>query len=106
MPMSRLIASIMLAILMVPLAAVVYVLAFVAMVIPRSGKHETLISAGAAAWVFITFYWLALWRKSVAWTPQRQMLTILSSIAAVLIGCAIIVSTRDLFARFDSGFAD
>src|SRR5262245_3055665 len=89
--MSRLIAVILLSILMFPLAAVVYILTFFSYVaINRNRAEEAgLVIAGLATCAFIAVYWLALWHKTVAWTPTRRSLTAASAGGAAVVGLII-----------------
>jgi hypothetical protein len=99
--MSRLIATILLAILMFPLAAVFYVVVYVTheqfwrwSSLPyRWGGYSYEIraiygfaSTGLLTWAFIAVYWWILWRKQVQWTPKRRLGTVGWVVGAVLLG--------------------
>ena len=92
--MSRLIASILLAILLFPLASVVYIVVFFVYMQATgwsgsAGEGSGFIAAGVTTWVFVAAYWVLLWRKSVRWTPQRKAFT---SVAAVCAGVVAAVA--------------
>ena len=81
--MSRLIASILLSILLFPLAAVVFLVVFIvfAQSFDRNGE-VALVSAGVLTWGFIAWYWVFVWRKTVSWTPKRIARTLYAALAA------------------------
>lgn len=90
--MSQLIARIMLAIFMLPCAAVVYVMAVVLfdeyhLFAYPVRRYGIFVVAGAVAWLFITAYWVLLWRTSVRWTPLRVQRTMIASAVALALGC-------------------
>jgi hypothetical protein len=85
--MSRLIATILLAILMFPLASVFYLVVFVAheqlgqhwLTMPYSYRQRIFAGfglAGLLTWLFIAVYWWLLWRRQIKWTPKRRLATI------------------------------
>jgi len=86
--MTSLLARILLSIMVLPLAALVYILLIFGFM-RQSGPWgrelgfltTTLITAG-----FVVGYWLWLWRGSVRWTPQRLGLTLGSGLAATFVG--------------------
>jgi hypothetical protein len=86
--MSRLLSKIMLAMLMLPLAAALYVVVFASSYEFWFGySHEiaTFVVATIAAWVFIACYWTLLWHRTVRWTRWRIGLTG----AAVVVGSGV-----------------
>jgi hypothetical protein len=91
--MSRLIATILLAILMFPLAALVYLMTFfISAVGFRSviGREQNgLFVADVVTWLFIAVYWLALWHKKVKWNSSRTSLTAWSFLAAGAAGVGV-----------------
>lgn len=86
--MSRLIASILLSILLFPLAALVYLVAFIAILENMSygaNRDElAMMVAGGLTWAFIAGYWFLLWRKSVRWTQERTVWTGGAALGAVV----------------------
>src|SRR5438128_1548856 len=98
--MSHLVARIMLAIFMLPLAAVVYVATIIASEEMLRGSpgpgyrtRESVMFTlgGAITWAFVAAYWFLLWRKSVVWTGNRRLHTLL--VAAGLLALGVIVSS-------------
>ena len=95
--MSRLIASILLSILLFPLASLAYLVVF--FVWMRSSRWSPrrenwgFAAAGLVTWAFIAVYWFALWRKSVHWTSERTAWTFVSAGGAALVGVLLGVLT-------------
>jgi hypothetical protein len=107
-PMSRLIATILLAILMFPLAALVYLLTFFisAVGLRNSVGSESngLVVADLITWGFITAYWFALWARKVNWTPARKTWTGVSFLAAGGAGMTVGFIAVSMLPNFDSEF--
>lgn len=82
--MSHLIARILLAVLMMPLAGVVYLVASAGMMWVRNfwRGEFAFYFAGLATWAFMGAYWWLLWRGMVKFTGQR----IIRSLGAVVLG--------------------
>ena len=84
--MSRLIASILLSVLLFPVAAVVYLITFFVLVESRGlvGRREVLgyVIAGVLTWAFVAWYWVFVWRKTVKWNPRRIARTLYAALAA------------------------
>ena len=75
--MSRLLAKIMLAYLMLPFAALVYFVAAATMFEVFNWYDEAPFAiAGSITWAFIAIYWFCLWSSSVAWTAARIRWTV------------------------------
>lgn len=93
--MSQLIARILLAISLWPLAALVYIITFFVVVEGMRGSYYSdrgargFCLAGAVAWIFMAAYWVLLWRKSVVWTPQRRGLTFGALVGAFFAGAVV-----------------
>ena len=86
--MSHLISRIILSILLFPLAGLVYLVAFVVYV-ENAGwgpgrESGGFMAAGVVAWAFIAAYWFGLWRKTVRWTGDRRVCTVLAFPGALL----------------------
>jgi predicted RNA-binding Zn-ribbon protein involved in translation (DUF1610 family) len=85
--MSRLLARIMLALLMLPLAAVIYLVVFVTLirqVFGYSRDIEVFAITSLACWAFVAAYWVVLWRSTVRWTPNRIVLTFVAVVVAMI----------------------
>jgi hypothetical protein len=85
--MTRLIARLVLAMLILPLSGTVFVL-FVAAFAARGGPPHPLALVGmwAGVYGFIGAYWVLLWRGLVRWTRQRVLYTVLAAPLALLLG--------------------
>jgi uncharacterized paraquat-inducible protein A len=80
--MSRLVAKILLALFMLPLAVILYwtTVMVVGLNLRSSfvGRSEEIVlfdCAGFVTWVFVAIYWFLLWRKSLRWSRSRQYKT-------------------------------
>lgn len=90
--MSHLLARIMLALLMLPLASVVYIFVVVCLDETIRGSRDTEISflaATGASWGFIAVYWVLLWFKTVRWTGWRIQGSIGAAVACSLGGLVL-----------------
>ncbi len=90
--MSNLLARIMLALLMLPLACVVFFLSmYTWFEILLAGtftpnQSPALVFATLVTWLFVMFYWTLLWRRTVHWTRARLLGTAGITVGAVLTG--------------------
>ena len=74
---------------MLPAAALIYVVSFViADEMWRRREATDFLLAGLFSAAFIVAYWLMLWRGAVQWTRQRVVHTVVSAVAALLVGLA------------------
>lgn len=84
--MNRLLVRVVLATLVVPVAAMAYLVAFICF----EGTLEAFwafVWSGAIVSVFVASAWLSIWRNSVRWTAWRKWGTLL--LAPVSIGAAV-----------------
>jgi hypothetical protein len=108
--MSRLVARILLAILMLPAAMLVYLVTilFCEGAFHFRGEAELLVS-GVVTWMFVAMYWWLLWRRSIAWTARRTTLTTFSILLAIfisfLLGCFVELLSREMGYFVGSVFA-
>jgi hypothetical protein len=86
--MSHLLARIMLALLMLPLGALVYVVVFVG-ADKTGGGFSAFVMADVVSAAFVAAYWVLLWRKSVAWTSRRLGATAGAAVLAAIAGLAV-----------------
>jgi hypothetical protein len=89
---SRLIANLLLSVLLIPLAGVVYLIAFFFSDHRRNGRVDeetSMIIGGLSAWTFIAFYWICLWRKNITWSNRRLTLTCFSFFAAAMLAIVL-----------------
>ena len=83
--MTSLLARVLLAIIMFPLAGVLYFVVFVVL-------ERQLVDEFAFLWTtvvvafFVVLYWLALWQQSVRWTRTRVAGTVAAGFGSVVVG--------------------
>ncbi len=88
--MSHLVARILLAILMLPAAAMVYIVTFItALRTMPQNESGLFILGGSVMWAFIILYWLVLWIGIVRFTGTRIAVTLLVTIGALAAGLVI-----------------
>jgi hypothetical protein len=97
--MTRLLARILLAILMIPLAALVYLAVFLLLDSNDVATFFALVWAAVATAYFVVCYWLLLWRRSICWTRGRIWATVLAGPACVLVGTIVGVLVGSLMWR-------
>jgi len=88
--LSNLIVRLLLSILLIPLAAIVFIVAAVAM--DRHVRGYSMLPfvlAGVVTWAFVAAYWTALWRSAIRWDSRRSNQTLLVTAAAALLSVAI-----------------
>ena len=99
--MSRLLAKIMLALLMFPLAVVVYVVTIMTIALlfyqARPPDVAPFLITSVIVWCFMAFYWVLLWRGTVIWTTRRIVLTVAVAGGALIPGtlCGLAGSVVD-----------
>lgn len=86
--MTQLLSRILLTILLFPLAAMVYI-TFLVLVVYYRPDEIMFIYATIITWLFVAWYWLRLWRKSVRWNAKRIYGTIVSASIASAVGLGI-----------------
>ncbi|MHC4126605.1 MAG: hypothetical protein ACYSWT_01045 [Planctomycetota bacterium] len=107
--MSRLLAKIMLAMLMLPLATAVYVVVIVSvmeLVYNYGGEIAPFVVTTIVVWAFIACYWTLLWRRTVRWTPRRIGLTLTAAVAGAGVGAvsgALVGLVEDSLGAFIGG---
>jgi hypothetical protein len=96
--MSQLIARILLAIFVVPLASLVYLVTavkaqrwmeFGPTYDYRDRERLMFIVAGLFGWAFLAAWWFLLWRRSVRWNATRVQLTLACFVVAAIAGALI-----------------
>ncbi|MHC4443676.1 MAG: hypothetical protein ACYTF1_02780 [Planctomycetota bacterium] len=83
--MTNLLSKILLAMLMFPLAVVVFVITLIPM-IDEIDPFYALLWADIIAAFFVACYWIILWQNTVRWTQYRIIATVLSSLGCLTIG--------------------
>ena len=86
--MSSLLARILMAIVMVPLASVMYMVVFI-WIEDQSQDDFAFLWADIIVGLFVVLYWLGLWRRSICWTRRRITWTVLSGFSSVGVGMAV-----------------
>ncbi|HOW70173.1 MAG TPA: hypothetical protein PKY77_06175 [Phycisphaerae bacterium] len=81
--MTQLVARLILAMLILPVSACLFVLGF-AVVVSRRPQAGTIALLYAGLYLFVACYWVLLWRSLVRWTPERIVKTILAGVVAVV----------------------
>ncbi len=86
--MSRLLARIMLAIFMLPVAALVWVVVFVILYedLLRRREEQCFLVSGLVTAAFVGGYWVLLWRRSVRWNAPRLFGSVGLALGAVAVG--------------------
>ena len=82
--MSNLLSRILLAIIMFPLAAILYLIVFIPAESAMSDEIAFLLTSVVVAG-FVVLYWLGLWYKSVRWTPARVTTTFFSGLGCLVV---------------------
>src|SRR5687768_16841524 len=91
--MSQLISRILLTVLLFPSATLVLVVSFI-FTEPQWNDEQALVFCALLTCVYMVVYWLALWRRAVAWTLSRYRLTMLWAAASVVAGIILGVGIR------------
>jgi hypothetical protein len=99
----------MLALLMLPLAVVLYSVTIVTLMSAvYSFRNEVAPFAwtSVVVWAFVAVYWTLLWRRTVRWTARRIGFTVAAAAAAVLPGVtggALVSFDSESFGAFIGG---
>jgi hypothetical protein len=107
--MSRLLSKIMLAMLMLPLAASLYVVVIagsIEFVFGYSHEIAPFAVTTIVVWAFIACYWTLLWRRTVRWNGWRIGLTAAAALAGAGVGAvsgALVGMVEDGFGAFLGG---
>ncbi|HWB19443.1 MAG TPA: hypothetical protein VG711_04015 [Phycisphaerales bacterium] len=98
--MSRLVSKILLAILMLPAAAIFYVgtaaisheylyRSFGISYLTMNRDSFAFLLAGIASAAFMSAYWFLLWRKSIRWNAQRMLMTLLAALVSLVFAVSL-----------------
>ena len=90
--MSALVARILLAILMFPLAFCIWFVLMAGLHGLGWGSESALICSSAVTALLAMTYWVLLWRKSVRWRPRRIAQTALAVLGCSLLPLAIVAA--------------
>jgi len=100
---SRLLSRILLSLLMLPLAAVFYMLVLIWLMKVVFGYRNDEIAFGltnAITAVFVSVYWILLWRGTVRWTARRVLLTVGAAGVALFVGVIVGIAAATLDDEF------
>ena len=93
--MTRTVARLILAMLLLPCTGAVFLILFLAVVIPGARNGPPPVSRLLLMWfllyLFVGAYWVVLWRDMVAWNRRRVMLTALASVGSLAVAAAVAV---------------
>lgn len=103
--MTRLIARLILAMLILPLTGVIIVL-WIAILAGIGSAGPPPVIAIVGMWLvvdtFVAAYWILLWRENVQWTQARRSSTILAGVLAIV--CCILLGALIRFGFHGPGF--
>ncbi len=95
--MTALVARILLAIIMLPLAVCLALGLLILLMRSRNAQQESaFLLSHLATGVFVILYWILLWRRSVRWTSHRVTSTWLSILGCVIVGILIGVAMAEV----------
>jgi hypothetical protein len=105
--MTNLLARILLAVMLLPLAAVVYMV----VLFPLMGRHRgrgaeevAFLMASIVTATFVAYYWIWLWRDSVNWTKPRTAKTLLSGLGCIAAGIIVALILNAISGIHDPSF--
>ncbi len=89
--MTRLVARLVLAMLILPVSGAVFVICFVVIPWPagRPPSAAGVLGLWTVVYAFIGVYWILLWSRVVRWTRQRTLRTALAAPFALILGASI-----------------
>ncbi len=90
--MSRLLARIMLAVFMLPVATLVYIIVCAVLYeqVFRRREELSFLVSGLVTYAFVAGYWLLLWRRSVRWTRLRVLGSLGLALGALGAGAGVL----------------
>jgi peptidoglycan/LPS O-acetylase OafA/YrhL len=94
--MTRTVARLILAMLLLPCTGAVFLILFLALVVPVGGPPSVgrLLALWLILYLFVGVYWVVLWRDMVSWNRRRFTLTALATVLSLLGGCAAALGCR------------
>lgn len=89
--MTRLIARLVLAMLILPISVAIFVLLFFGVIVGRGGPPSvtTVLIIWCVVYSFIAVYWTTLWKDVIVWTPTRKSRTTVAAFWALGAGAVI-----------------
>jgi hypothetical protein len=94
--MTRTVARLSLAMLLLPSTGAVFILLFLALVVRASGPPpvDRLLAMWSLLYLFVGTYWVLLWRDMVPWNRRRVLLTAGATLLSLAGGCAVALACR------------
>jgi hypothetical protein len=89
--MTRTVARLILAMLLLPCTGAVFLLLILALVVPAGAPPAVgrLLLVWSLLYLFVGAYWFALWRDMVTWNRRRVLLTALATALSLAGGCGV-----------------
>lgn len=91
--MTRTVARLILAMLLLPCTGAVFLILFLAIVVPGAAPGPPSVARLLLVWfllyAFVGAYWVVLWRDMVAWSARRVALTAAATAGALFGGAAV-----------------
>jgi hypothetical protein len=89
--MTRTVARLILAMLLLPCTGAVFLLLFLALIVPAGGPPAVsrLLLMWFLLYAFVGAYWIILWRDMVPWSRRRVTLTALATVLSLAGGFAV-----------------
>ena len=106
--MTRTVARLILAMLLLPLTGAVFLLLFVALLATsRSGPPPVgrVLLMWAILYIFVGAYWIVLWRDMVPWNRRRITRTALATLLSLAGGCAVALGAIGFDSRLPTPIA-
>lgn len=78
--MSNLLARLLLSLILISATPALYIFTyFMTYIAIGSDDSDALVTADVVGALFLSSCWLLIWRRQVAWTPKRRLLTLLAA---------------------------
>lgn len=97
----------MLALFMLPLAAVIYMIVFACLlefVFSYTNEDAAFFISNLITAGFMVLYWSFLWKQSVQWTSRRIGLTLAAGVVSIIAGCILGLFVRFVEIRWESSW--
>jgi peptidoglycan/LPS O-acetylase OafA/YrhL len=96
--MTRTVARLILAMLLLPCTCAVFLLLMLAIVAPTASGRPPPVSRLLLMWfllyAFVGGYWLVLWRDMVSWNRRRITLTMLTTVLSLVVGSSVALAAN------------
>lgn len=97
--MTRTVARLILAMLLLPCTGAVFLLLVLAILVPAGGPPAVgrLLLLWFLLYAFVGAYWIILWWDMVQWNRRRVALTVAATVLSLLIGVAVALGSLALY---------